>query len=91
MLYLFNNMEVPTMFFSGGLGAWYHSVSMYAGTNDALVQWWWGHNAVAFVFTVPIYLPLSTTFYPKRRSGTKLGYYFFIKAFHLTLAFPWGD
>jgi cytochrome c oxidase cbb3-type subunit 1 len=53
MLYLFNNMEVPTLFFSGGLGAWYHSVSMYAGTNDALVQWWWGHNAVAFVFTVP--------------------------------------
>jgi len=27
---------------------------MYAGTNDALVQWWYGHNAVAFVFTVPI-------------------------------------
>jgi cytochrome c oxidase cbb3-type subunit 1 len=53
MLYLFNNMEVPTYFVSG-VGAWYHSVSMYSGTNDALVQWWWGHNAVAFVFTVPI-------------------------------------
>lgn len=54
MLYLFNNMEVPTWFASGGFGNWWHSVSMYAGTNDALVQWWYGHNAVAFVFTVGI-------------------------------------
>ena len=53
MLYLFNNMEVPT-YFVAGVGSIMHSVSMYAGTNDALVQWWWGHNAVAFVFTVPI-------------------------------------
>jgi len=54
MLYIFNNMEIPTYFASGGHGAWYHSVSMYAGTNDALVQWWYGHNAVAFLFTTPI-------------------------------------
>lgn len=54
MLYLFNNMSVPTYFVSGGIGNWWHSVSMYAGTNDALVQWWYGHNAVAFVFTVGI-------------------------------------
>ncbi len=53
MLYLFNNMEVPTRLVSG-MGSWLHSVSMYAGSNDALVQWWWGHNAVAFVFTVAI-------------------------------------
>ncbi|EMK0213929.1 cytochrome-c oxidase, cbb3-type subunit I [Campylobacter jejuni] len=53
MLYLFNNMEVPTYFVTG-MGKWWHSVSMYAGTNDALVQWWYGHNAVAFVFTVGI-------------------------------------
>lgn len=53
MLYLFNNMEVPT-YFVAGMGDIFHSVSMYAGSNDALVQWWFGHNAVAFVFTVPI-------------------------------------
>ncbi|MEF3192134.1 MAG: cytochrome-c oxidase, cbb3-type subunit I [Campylobacterales bacterium] len=53
MLYLFNNLEIPTSLVSG-YGAWYHSVSLYAGTNDALVQWWFGHNAVAFVFTVGI-------------------------------------
>ncbi|MBT0880521.1 MULTISPECIES: cytochrome-c oxidase, cbb3-type subunit I [unclassified Campylobacter] len=53
MLYLFNNMEVPTKLVTG-MGSWLHSVSMYAGSNDALIQWWWGHNAVAFVFTVAI-------------------------------------
>ncbi|WP_173682063.1 cbb3-type cytochrome c oxidase subunit I, partial [Campylobacter coli] len=53
MLYLFNNMAVPT-YFVAEMGKWWHSVSMYAGTNDALVQWWYGHNAVAFVFTVGI-------------------------------------
>ena len=53
MLYLFNNMEIPTRLLTG-MGSWIHSVSMYAGTNDAMVQWWWGHNAVAFVFTVAI-------------------------------------
>ena len=39
MLYLFNNMEVPTALVSG-YGSWIHSVSMYAGTNDAIIQWW---------------------------------------------------
>lgn len=53
MLYLFNNMAVPT-YFVAGVGDWWHSVSMYSGTNDALVQWWFGHNAVGFVFTVAI-------------------------------------
>ncbi len=82
MLYLFNNMEVPTMLFSGGVGAWYHSVSMYAGTNDALVQWWWGHNAVAFVFTVPI-IAIIYYFLPKE-SGQA------IYSYKLSLAAFWG-
>ena len=63
MLYLFNNMEVPTALVSGH-GSWIHSVSMYAGTNDALVQWWFGHNAVAFVFTNSI-IALIYYFLPK--------------------------
>jgi cytochrome c oxidase cbb3-type subunit 1 len=82
MLYLFNNMEVPTIFFSGGLGAWYHSVSMYAGTNDALVQWWWGHNAVAFVFTVPI-IAIIYYFLPKE-SGQA------VYSYKLSLLSFWG-
>ncbi len=82
MLYLFNNAEVPTIFFSGGVGAWYHSVSMYAGTNDALVQWWWGHNAVAFVFTVPI-IAIIYYFLPKE-SGQA------VYSYKLSLLSFWG-
>ncbi len=82
MLYLFNNMEVPTYFVSGGLGAWYHSVSMYAGTNDALVQWWWGHNAVAFVFTVPIIAMIY--YYLPKESGQA------VYSYKLSLASFWG-
>jgi cytochrome c oxidase cbb3-type subunit 1 len=48
-----NKSEIMLVLVSG-MGSWIHSVSMYAGTNDALVQWWFGHNAVAFVFTVAI-------------------------------------
>jgi cytochrome c oxidase cbb3-type subunit 1 len=82
MLYLFNNMEVPTYFASGGIGAWYHSVSMYSGTNDALVQWWYGHNAVAFVFTVPI-VAMIYYFLPKE-SGQA------IYSYKLSLLSFWG-
>lgn len=50
VLYIFNNLAVPT-YFIAGVGSLWHSISMYAGSNDAMIQWWWGHNAVAFVFT----------------------------------------
>ncbi len=82
MLYLFNNMEIPTYFTSGGLGNPLHSVSMYAGTNDALVQWWYGHNAVAFGFTVPI-VGMIYYFLPKE-SGQA------IYSYKLSLLSFWG-
>jgi len=82
MLYLFNNMEVPTYFTSGGVGSIMHSVSMYSGTNDALVQWWWGHNAVAFVFTVPI-VGMIYYFLPKE-SGQA------VYSYKLSLLSFWG-
>jgi len=72
MLYLFNNMEVPT-YFVAGTGKWYHSVSMYAGSNDAMVQWWYGHNAVAFVFTVPI-IAMIYYFLPKESGQPVFSY-----------------
>lgn len=50
VLYIFNNLAIPTYLVTG-VGSVWHSISMYAGSNDAMVQWWWGHNAVAFVFT----------------------------------------
>ncbi len=79
MLYLFNNMEVPT-FFVAGVGKWYHSVSMYAGTNDAMVQWWYGHNAVAFVFTTPI-IAMIYYFLPKESGQPVYSYKLSILAF----------
>jgi cytochrome c oxidase cbb3-type subunit 1 len=87
MLYLFNNMEVPTMLATSPagetfIGDWFHSISMYAGTNDALVQWWYGHNAVAFVFTVPI-IAMIYYFLPKE-SGQA------IYSYKLSLLSFWG-
>ncbi len=79
MLYLFNNMEVPTALVSG-YGSFMHSVSMYAGTNDALVQWWYGHNAVAFVFTVPI-IAMIYYFLPKESGQNVYSYKLSVLAF----------
>jgi cytochrome c oxidase cbb3-type subunit I/II len=56
VLHIFNSMEMPA-------GA-FKSYSMYAGVQDALVQWWYGHNAVAFFLTTP-YLGLMYYFLPK--------------------------
>jgi cytochrome c oxidase cbb3-type subunit 1 len=82
MLYLFNNMAIPTYFASGGYGSIFHSVSMYSGTNDALVQWWYGHNAVAFGFTVPI-IAMIYYFLPKE-SGQA------VYSYKLSLLSFWG-
>ena len=53
MMYPLGNMAVPT-YFIAGLGDWWHSVSMYAGGNDAMIQQWYEHNAVVSVFMAPI-------------------------------------
>jgi len=81
MLYLFNNMAIPT-YLATGYGDWWHSVSMYAGTNDAMVQWWFGHNAVAFLFTVAI-IAMIYYFLPKE-SGRP------IYSYKLSLLSFWG-
>ena len=46
VLYVVNNLQLPT-----SLG---HSYGVFGGVQDALVQWWYGHNAVAFFLTTPI-------------------------------------
>ena len=56
VLHIVNSMEVPVSFLK--------SYSLYAGVQDALVQWWYGHNAVAFFLTTP-YLGLMYYFIPK--------------------------
>ncbi len=55
-LHIFNNLVLP----SGLL----KSYSLYAGVQDAFMQWWYGHNAVAFVLTTP-FLGLMYYFLPK--------------------------
>ncbi len=56
VLHIVNSMEVPVSFLK--------SYSLYAGVQDALVQWWYGHNAVAFFLTTP-FLGLMYYFIPK--------------------------
>jgi len=56
MLHIVNSFEIPVTLFK--------SYSWYAGVQDALVQWWYGHNAVAFFLTTPI-LGLMYYFLPK--------------------------
>lgn len=56
LLHIVNSFEMPVSFFK--------SYSWYAGVQDALVQWWYGHNAVAFFLTTP-YLGLMYYFVPK--------------------------
>jgi cytochrome c oxidase cbb3-type subunit I/II len=56
MLHIVNSFELPVSFMK--------SYSLYAGVQDALVQWWYGHNAVAFFLTTP-YLGLMYYFVPK--------------------------
>jgi cytochrome c oxidase cbb3-type subunit I/II len=56
MLHIVNSLEVPASAFK--------SYPIYAGVQDALVQWWYGHNAVAFFLTTP-YLGLMYYFLPK--------------------------
>lgn len=56
VLHIVNSIELPVSFLK--------SYPVYAGVQDALVQWWYGHNAVAFFLTTP-YLGLMYYFLPK--------------------------
>jgi len=56
VLHIVNSFELPISFMK--------SYYVYAGVQDALVQWWYGHNAVAFFLTTP-YLGMMYYFLPK--------------------------
>ncbi len=56
VLHVVNSLAIPAGLFK--------SYPVYAGVQDALVQWWYGHNAVAFFLTTP-YLGLMYYFVPK--------------------------
>ncbi len=56
LLYVVNHLSLPTSLL--------HSYPIFSGVQDALVQWWYGHNAVAFFLTTPI-LGIMYYFIPK--------------------------
>ena len=57
ILHLVNNVEMPASLWK--------SYSAYAGTQDAMIQWWYGHNAVGFFLTAG-FLAIVYYFIPKR-------------------------
>ncbi|MCB9229465.1 MAG: cytochrome-c oxidase, cbb3-type subunit I [Deltaproteobacteria bacterium] len=56
MLHVVNALAIPV--------DWFHSYPALSGVKDALVQWWYGHNAVGFLLTTP-FLGLMYYFVPK--------------------------
>lgn len=65
VLHLGNNLEVPVTFWK--------SYPVFAGVQDALMQWWYGHNAVAFFLTTP-YLGLMYYYLPKAANRPVFSY-----------------
>ncbi|MEM6771779.1 MAG: cbb3-type cytochrome c oxidase subunit I, partial [Bacteroidota bacterium] len=65
VLHVGNSLEVPYNLL--------HSYPVFAGVQDALVQWWYGHNAVAFFLTTP-YLGLMYYFMPKAANRPVFSY-----------------
>lgn len=65
VLHIFNSLALPVSFFK--------SYSAYAGVQDALVQWWYGHNAVAFFLTTP-FLGLMYYYLPKAANRPVFSY-----------------
>ncbi len=57
VLHIVNSMQIPT--------SWTHSYSIYSGATDAMVQWWYGHNAVGFFLTAG-FLGMMYYFVPKQ-------------------------
>lgn len=56
VLHIFNSLAIPASFLK--------SYPVYAGVQDAFIQWWYGHNAVAFFLTTP-FLGMMYYFLPK--------------------------
>ncbi|MCA1909903.1 MAG: cbb3-type cytochrome c oxidase subunit I, partial [Magnetospirillum sp.] len=62
MLHLGNNLAVPAGFFGGD---WMKSYNIFGGVQNAMTQWWYGHNAVGFFLTAG-FLGIMYYFVPKR-------------------------
>jgi len=65
LLHIVNNMEIPV--------TWTKSYSMYPGAIDAMIQWWYGHNAVGFFLTAG-FLGMMYYFVPKQAGRPVFSY-----------------
>ncbi|MEM1063586.1 MAG: cbb3-type cytochrome c oxidase subunit I, partial [Planctomycetota bacterium] len=65
ILHVFNNLSLPSSLTK--------SVPIYAGVQDAFMQWWYGHNAVAFFLTTP-FLGMMYYFIPKAANRPVFSY-----------------
>jgi len=67
MLHLGNNLSIPVSIFGS------NSVQVFAGVQDAMVQWWYGHNAVGFFLTAG-FLGMMYYFVPKQAERPVFSY-----------------
>ncbi len=82
MLHIVNNIQIPTSLT--------HSYSVYAGVQDAMVQWWYGHNAVGFFLTAA-FLGMMYYFIPKQAGRPIYSYRLSIVHFWaLTFTYMWA-
>ncbi len=65
VLHIVNSLAIPT--------SWTHSIPIYSGTVDAMVQWWYGHNAVGFFLTAG-FLGMMYYFVPKQADRPMYSY-----------------
>ena len=72
LLHVVNNLAIPA--------SWTKSYPIYAGVVDAMVQWWYGHNAVAFFLTAG-FLGMMYYFVPRQAQQPLWSYRFSIVNF----------
>ena len=82
VLHIGNNLAIPY--------SWIGSYPIYAGVKDALMQWWYGHNAVGFFLTTP-YLGLMDYYLPKAADRPVFSYRLSIMHFwSLVFVYIWA-
>jgi len=82
MLHIVNNLAIPVTFSK--------SYSLYAGAQDAIVQWWYGHNAVGFLLTGG-FLGMMYYFLPKQAEQPIWSYRLSVVAFWaFTYSYIWA-
>ena len=84
ILHIVNNLAVPISFGSS------KSYSLFAGVQDAMTQWWYGHNAVAFFLTAG-FLGMMYYYLPKRAGRPIFSYRLSIVSFWgITFMYMWA-